>query len=367
MMNVLKILQQENITVIFSSISAKDMSPGVLYHMSLHGIFLIDNIPSSQLTYFGRVSDTLVFDTARDFIDQYSEKQSSTSMSGKFRGIERISMGHGAGQNFLRISGVVKRGDAGERPGEGTGDRVGESTEGRTPMCNVIRQVVVRGCGSPVITGMYRRLLKRCLKVIQSFCLHEPDVYALPGCGISDIIWSVIWEEVAGILDDRVVSKSGVRNNETSRRITPLQSISLKICFFLLCRYDSGRIQVECPGENMIISEIDRMKKELNWSALYSLVELANAISKAYLSVPLLLVKNRMSSLTTQPNNLKTSIEVNRMVYLWKKHSTSVFTGNIYNKNKNELLSIRHNIYGFPIKLGILESNKTGGDHIKRY
>jgi hypothetical protein len=341
MMNVLKLLAQEEIQVILSSASATKLSPGILYHMSRDGIVLIDSIPPAQLAFLGKSREVAVCADPRAFLDQFLDRAADTI--GHFTQLERVSMGFGAGQSYLRLCGCIDREDRGKRRGGG------------------IRQAVVRGSGSPVVTGMYRRLLKRSLKVIQAFHAHKACIYALPGCGINEMSWSIIWDEITAILENGLRSQDKACHKE---ECTPLQKLSLELCLYLLCRYDTHTQPIESlqsMSVRSMLEAIETMKSQVDGKAFQSLLQVCRAISKAYFTIPQLLLHNRMS--TGRPNTAKNSIEANRITLIWKQHTASVYTGSIYDKNNNDFNSIRRNIFGSAIKMGLLEREANNQDN----
>ena len=328
-LKVLKLLADHNVKVIFSAVASKNIPSGILYHMSLLGLVLINGVSASKIHYIAKASGIVVLSDAESYLDLQDRKPLS-SILGQLRGVERVSMGFGASDAMLRLHGL----------------RNSESSQKR------VRQIVIRGCGSPIVTGIYRRLLKRSIRVIQSFQMHNDVVYGLPGCGINEMNWSIVWEEISNILEGSSECLLKVRNGES---LAPMQKLSLVICRLILRRYDANDALSEDKCSISMISGIDRIKSQMDVYTLQSIIQICASLSEAYLAVPELLVRNRGAMSSSQISHS----EEKRVVLWWKKHTTSVNFGHIYQQNGCSLQSIKDNVFGAAIKLGLMYEGKN--------
>ena len=316
MITVLKLVAEHKIQVIFSSTSYNDISSSVLYHLSSHGIMLISSVPSFQLRHLGKVFGVPVFNDSYSFVEVLSHCHQSAF--GEIEGVEKITMGPRSSQTYLRIHGS-------------------ELKTAHNHTC----QVVMRGCASSTLSGMYKRLLKRCLRILQSLCSADRVDFLLPGCGICEMTFSVIWDEVVRHLECATYFE------EEGDVLSPLKCVAIKFCYVLLHQHNYHGIDTHQPlSVTAMICEVDKIKLRLSKGCLQSLIDIGKSISLALFQIPQALLRNHANAAYSS-NSGFINVTMARNCFMWKRHFVSTF---LYRQAE------RANLFIPPILFGILDN-----------
>jgi hypothetical protein len=160
-------------------------------------------------------------------------------------------------------------------------------------------QLVIRGCSSVTIGGMYKRALN-CGRSVptdrsadgNSSCY---EVLCCVGCGVSELAWAILWEDIAISLASFPSSSLAL----PQRNSDPFSQLIIAVTQNLV----SGNGQ----GSHLLPSS--------------SLATLCHNLSQSYLEIPTLLLSNHLSSAS--------SFSVKRELLLWKQTLRDVLFGDL--------------------------------------
>jgi hypothetical protein len=201
---------------------------------------------------------------------------SDRRLCSSFKYLEKISLGRG--DPLLRV--------------------IGDPPSGGAPGRQIHpRQLVLRGCTSVVIGGMYRRLLKRCLAAITSAleagkysnATGQYEIICCAGCGVSELLWAILCEEISNTL-----SPPPQQSTQSHRQDL------FSILIITIRSSIQERLQRVASVKNLPL-------------VLSSLKSLCRQLSETYLHIPSLLLSNHQRSQGVG------SFRVRRDLLLWKE------------------------------------------------
>lgn len=231
-----------------------------------------------------------------------------------FTSLEKISLGQG--DPVIRIKGLQRQNNQNEISLESS-FYSHSNEETHIQLSQLPSQLVIRGCQSVTIGGMYKRLLKRCLNsIIASLkslyktstynssmissltTIKQDEIICSIGCGISELIWSIFMEEIANHLQ-----------NSSSSTIIDIQKLSK-------------------PFEKLIFTYLESITKllpknnspDIQASNLLSLIQCCRYISNSYLQIPLLTLQNSSQATIHYGRNLSPQ----RALLIWKDNLKQV-------------------------------------------
>jgi hypothetical protein len=199
----------------------------------------------------------------------------SRRLGSSFKYLEKISLGRG--DPLLRL--------------------IGQSSA--APLLLYPRQLVLRGCTSVVIGGMYKRLLRRSLVAITATLsvgkysseTERYEIVCSAGCGVSELLWAIVCEEIANSFSSQRSVQSDPQNP-----------------FSILIAAIQSKVQ----------EHLGKVSSAKNLPLLLSsLLRLCRHLSESYLQIPSLLVSNHQRSQGVG------SFHVQRDLLLWKQNLKS--------------------------------------------
>jgi hypothetical protein len=297
--------------------SAAQMSIILVSHSSIRSLIIhtdecqVDRISHSQLEYIAHRYGMFAFDTSPELL-RYLKEQEEEEKYGhlpqssrlilmsvrlivsSFQYLEKISLGRG--DPILRLVG---------------GSKVSRRSTEPT-------QLVIRGCSSVTVGGMYKRLLRRCLTSLTAALNSgryapqdsSPDgspsgqnsrgpyeVLCCAGCGISELAWAILFEEIVISLASPSTASRG-NSNPFSELIAAVAQ-----------KLEAGLSRI-APGNG---------HSHLLQSS--SLATLCHHLSQSYLEIPTLLLSNQ--------HRAGKSFPVKRELLLWKQNLRGILFGEL--------------------------------------
>lgn len=158
-----------------------------------------------------------------------------------------------------------------------------------SPISILPTQLVIRGCSSISIGGVYRRLLKRCLTSILATVrssqwnteTNQQEVSCCVGCGASELFWAIMWDEIG-----KAITHSSYPNEHHSS--SPFHHF-----ISLFHNYVSQYTSIVSPN---------------------GLTTVCQQLSSSYLQIPRILLTNYHQHFSSA-----STFSINRELLLWKE------------------------------------------------
>ena len=168
-------------------------------------------------------------------------------------------------------------------------------------------QLVMRGCLSVHVRGIYRRLVTRCLVAVRCAyreCAGQKEdggIVCAMGGGSNEMGWSILWDDISNAIDS--LNKSQ-RDISTPSHTSPFTALSHQLAADML------RTEL-CRGDG---------------APPVLLVEMCRLLAKAYQSVANVLVANRMAA-AHSPKSGVMDRGVQRLSLIWRTRLGTLMRG----------------------------------------